>query len=40
MENNWNREQLVVALNLYWKISYNKISGSNNDLAKKTFVNR
>jgi putative restriction endonuclease len=27
---NWNREQLIVALNLYWKIPYNKISGSSN----------
>ncbi len=26
----WTREQLIVALNLYWKIPYNKISGSSN----------
>ncbi len=29
---NWNKEQLIVALNLYWKIPYNKISGSSNQL--------
>ena len=29
-KDNWNREQLIVALNLYWKIPYNKISGSSN----------
>ena len=28
--NNWTREQLIVALNLYWKVPYNKISGSSN----------
>lgn len=32
---NWNREQLIVALNLYWKIPYNKISGSSNSEIKK-----
>ena len=31
----WNREQLIVALNLYWKIPYNKISGSSNNLIKE-----
>lgn len=32
---NWGREQLIVALNLYWKIPYNKISGSSNTLIKE-----
>ena len=32
---NWNREQLIVALNLYWKIPYNKISGSSNFLIQQ-----
>ncbi|MBC7588803.1 MAG: HNH endonuclease [Chitinophagaceae bacterium] len=32
---NWNREQLIVALNLYWKIPYNKISGSSNTIIKE-----
>lgn len=32
---NWNREQLIVALNLYWKIPYNKISGSTNSLIQQ-----
>lgn len=32
---NWNREQLIVALNIYWKIPYNKISGSSNTLIKE-----
>ncbi|MDI9312272.1 MAG: HNH endonuclease [Limnohabitans sp.] len=32
---NWNREQLIVALNLYWKIPYNKISGSSNSEIKR-----
>jgi len=32
---NWNREQLIVALNLYWKIPYNKISGSSNSEIKQ-----
>jgi putative restriction endonuclease len=31
---NWSREQLIVALNIYWKIPYNKISGSSNNLIK------
>ncbi len=31
----WNKEQLTVALNLYWKIPYNKISGSSNALIKE-----
>ncbi len=31
----WNREQLIVALNLYWKIPYNKISGSSNNQIKQ-----
>lgn len=40
--NNWNREQLIVALNLYWKIPYNKISGSTNSEIIKTasIINR
>lgn len=39
---NWNREQLVVALNLYWKIPYNKISGTSNIFIKQiaTIINR
>lgn len=32
---NWNREQLIVALNLYWKTPYNKISGSSNSVIKE-----
>ncbi len=32
---NWNKEQLIVALNLYWKIPYNKISGSSNSLISE-----
>jgi len=32
---NWNREQLIVALNIYWKIPYNKISGSSNNMIKE-----
>ena len=32
---NWNKEQLIVALNLYWKIPYNKISGSSNSGIKE-----
>jgi putative restriction endonuclease len=32
---NWNREQLIIALNIYWKIPYNKISGSSNSLIKQ-----
>ena len=31
----WNKEQLTVALNLYWKIPYNKISGSSNALIRE-----
>jgi hypothetical protein len=31
----WTKEQLIVALNLYWKIPYNKISGSANLLIKE-----
>ena len=39
---NWNREQLIVALNLYWKIPYNKISGSSNSLIQQiaSIINR
>lgn len=32
---NWNRKQLIVALNLYWKIPYNKISGTSNSVIKQ-----
>mgnify|MGYP000887923563 CR=1 FL=1 len=32
--NVWKREELIVALNLYWKVPYNKISGSSNSLIK------
>jgi putative restriction endonuclease len=32
---NWNRKQLIVALNLYWKIPYTKISGSSNSVIKQ-----
>ncbi len=31
----WTREQLIVALNLYWQIPYNKISGSANSTIKR-----
>jgi putative restriction endonuclease len=31
----WTREQLIVALNLYWQIPYNKISGSSNTIIKE-----
>lgn len=31
----WQRDQLILALNLYWKIPYNKISGSSNEEIKK-----
>ncbi len=31
----WTREQLIVALNLYWQIPYNKISGRSNSLIKE-----
>ncbi len=34
----WTREQLIVALNLYWKIPYNKISGSSNKKIKELSV--
>ena len=30
----WTREQLIVALNLYWQIPYNKISGSTNIMIR------
>lgn len=30
----WKKEQLILALNLYWKIPYNKISGSSNNEIK------
>ena len=33
-KDNWNREELIVALNLYWKIPYNKISGNSNSVIK------
>lgn len=35
---NWTREQLIVALNLYWKIPYNKISGSSNSVIQQIAV--
>jgi putative restriction endonuclease len=31
----WTRDELIVALNLYWKIPYNKISGSSNNEIKR-----
>lgn len=31
----WTKEQLIIALNLYWKIPYSKISGSSNALIKE-----
>ena len=31
----WNRNQLILALNLYWKTPYNKISGSSNQEIKE-----
>lgn len=34
-KDNWTREQLIVALNFYWKTPYNKISGSSNNQIKK-----
>ena len=34
-QNLWTREQLILALNLYWKIPYNKISGSSNQAIKE-----
>lgn len=30
----WTKEELIVVLNLYWKIPYNKISGSSNEQIK------
>lgn len=38
----WTREQLIVALNLYWQIPYNKISGSSNMIIKEvsSFIGR
>lgn len=30
----WTRDELIVALNLYWKIPYNKISGTSNQKIK------
>ncbi len=33
--NFWTQEELVVALNLYWKVPYNKISGTTNEEIKK-----
>jgi len=38
----WTREELIVALNLYWKIPYNKISGTSNNLIKEMakYLNR
>lgn len=35
VRDNWKKEQLIVALNLYWKIPYNKISGSSNSEIKR-----
>jgi putative restriction endonuclease len=37
-QNIWTREQLIVALNLYWKVPYNKISGSSNAKIKEISV--
>ena len=31
----WTKEQLILALNLYWKTPYNKISGSSNEQIKE-----
>lgn len=33
-KNYWTEDQLIVALNLYWQIPYNKISGSSNPTIK------
>lgn len=33
--NDWRKNELVIALNLYWKIPYNKISGSSNSQIKE-----
>ncbi len=30
----WTKDELIIALNLYWKIPYNKISGTSNDEIK------
>jgi putative restriction endonuclease len=30
----WTKEELVIALNLYWKVPYNKISGTSNNEIK------
>ncbi len=34
-QNSWTREQTIVALNLYWKIPYNQISGTSNPQIKE-----
>lgn len=34
-KNLWTREELIVVLNLYWRIPYNKISGSTNSEINK-----
>lgn len=34
-KDNWTKEQLIIALNLYWKIPYNKISGTSNTQIKE-----
>ncbi len=31
----WKKEELIIVLNLYWKIPYNKISGSSNNQIKE-----
>ena len=31
----WKRDQLILALNLYWKTPYSKISGSSNQEIKE-----
>lgn len=31
----WTRQQLTVALNLYWQIPYNRISGTSNAMIKE-----
>ena len=35
-KNIWQDDELIVALNLYWKIPYNKISGTSNKEIKET----
>ena len=35
LRNDWRKHELVIALNLYWKIPYNKISGSSNSQIKE-----